>query len=226
MKQTVTGNMLIAQSGGPLLRDMRLTCTCACGAKTEFPAQPVRHGEIKSCGCLSKKSKPVDPGAVFSRLTVLRWEGKTCFCRCACGREVSVETKSLKSGNTQSCGCLSAIRSRERSLQHTPVGSQFGRLTVKEVVGDHCICVCDHGGDGAFKEVRVRTVSLHNESVRSCGCLRADLLRKRSEKPVSPGDVFGRLRGVGGCFWGGRIQFPGGQPLFPLRFRDLPGPGH
>ena len=60
-------------------------------------------------------------GQRFGRLTVLhraprRPDGRARWvCRCVCGRESVVDTKSLRSGNTQSCGCLSRDKASERA---------------------------------------------------------------------------------------------------------------
>lgn len=51
-------------------------------------------------------------GKVFSRLTVLRENGRTkdrhilWLCRCECGNTVNVSSRDLRSGHTKSCGCL------------------------------------------------------------------------------------------------------------------------
>ena len=58
-------------------------------------------------------------GQRFGRLIVIREAGRKCgyvawLCRCDCGGEVVVTSSHLRSGNTQSCGCLR----RERSTKH------------------------------------------------------------------------------------------------------------
>lgn len=56
-------------------------------------------------------------GMKFGRLTVLREEGfahrpgrrrgyRNWLCKCDCGKEIVTMGNSLKTGNTQSCGCL------------------------------------------------------------------------------------------------------------------------
>lgn len=54
-------------------------------------------------------------GKKFGRLEVIKFDGtkiiagasrRMWLCRCECGNEVSVNTNSLTSGNTRSCGCL------------------------------------------------------------------------------------------------------------------------
>lgn len=59
-------------------------------------------------------------GRRFGRLVVLHRaprqpDGRARWCcQCVCGRESVVDGKSLRSGNTKSCGCLSADKARER----------------------------------------------------------------------------------------------------------------
>ena len=51
-------------------------------------------------------------GQVFNRLTVISYVGKDKYnhhnwnCKCVCGNETVVQANNLKSGRTQSCGCL------------------------------------------------------------------------------------------------------------------------
>lgn len=59
-------------------------------------------------------------GKTFNRLTVIervhKENNKRTFwkCRCACGKEVIVESSKIKSGHTKSCGCLN----EEKQKQH------------------------------------------------------------------------------------------------------------
>ena len=39
-------------------------------------------------------------------------------CKCSCGKDVVVSEKSLKSGNTKSCGCLNIEKIVERNTTH------------------------------------------------------------------------------------------------------------
>lgn len=76
----------------------------------------------------------IKPGDVFSRLTVVAPDGHHVFpsgaraakfrCRCECGAEVSVLGRSLRSGNTKSCGCLSREVAAKREFKHGHVGSR------------------------------------------------------------------------------------------------------
>lgn len=59
-------------------------------------------------------------GRRFGRLAVVQLldrrasnGGAIWLCRCDCGQTVEVISTNLTSGNTQSCGCLQAERTRE-----------------------------------------------------------------------------------------------------------------
>ncbi len=68
-------------------------------------------------------------GQVFGRLTVIERLAKQAdgsrsplwLCRCSCGTERQLSTRSLKSGNTKSCGCLRREASRERLVAYNAV---------------------------------------------------------------------------------------------------------
>jgi hypothetical protein len=68
-------------------------------------------------------------GQVFDRLTVLGRNGSNkrgtalWLCRCSCGRETTVNTVDLRSGNTRSCGCLQA-EARDQTT-HGGVGTRL-----------------------------------------------------------------------------------------------------
>jgi len=61
-------------------------------------------------------------GQRFGRLVVLHQarvgiDGRARWvCLCVCGRETTVDGKSLRSGNTRSCGCLSRDKASERAV--------------------------------------------------------------------------------------------------------------
>jgi hypothetical protein len=47
------------------------------------------------------------------RIVIIHWR-----CRCTCGAETSVSTSDLRSGNTQSCGCLKLETAGKQSITH------------------------------------------------------------------------------------------------------------
>lgn len=119
-------------------------------------------------------------GQVFGRLTVigeeyprktknLRW-----LCQCECGNYKAVRGYDLKSGKTQSCGCLRNERVRE-AIGNQLIGERFGKLVVLEQVDSirepsgtlrtAWLCQCDCGN-----KVIVKTLNLKSGDTSSCGC--------------------------------------------------------
>ena len=97
-------------------------CKCDCGKIINVVSSKLIKGGYKSCGCLRIEKQLFDlTGKIFGRLKVekqdipqIRSDGRKrrrWICRCNCGEVVSVITKSLTSGKTNSCGkCHYAIK--------------------------------------------------------------------------------------------------------------------
>ena len=95
-------------------------CKCKhCGKEFEADSQTIRRTDIKSCGCkryifLSESKRLKLEGKRYGRLTVIKWipleerkiKKKLWLCLCDCGNYIEIETGKLKTGHTQSCGCL------------------------------------------------------------------------------------------------------------------------
>jgi hypothetical protein len=125
-------------------------------------------------------------GKRFNRLVVLSEYGKTplrsltYLCKCDCGVEKVIDGHTLRSGKTQSCGCLNKeILSKNNSLDI--LGQKFNRLTAIEKTdykrGNSHVwkfqCDC---GKYTYAEAS-RVVKGRN---KSCGCLHADVLSEIS----------------------------------------------
>lgn len=74
-------------------------------------------------------------GRKFGRLTAMERVGSNknkravWLCKCDCGKTVTVDSYSLKSGNTKSCGCLNTdVRSKRMTEMHTKHGESKTRL--------------------------------------------------------------------------------------------------
>ena len=103
-------------------------------------------------------------------------------CRCDCGNVCEISAKSLRSGATQSCGCLSKeIHSSDIS------GQKFGRLTALEPTDKKLRgyvvwkCKCDCGNI-----CEVLSTELQRGRKQSCGCI-------KKEKSDITGQKFGKL---------------------------------
>lgn len=122
---------------------------------------------------------PVDiRGQKFNRLTAIEptdnrnSEGIVWRCLCDCGTECFVSAKSLRNGNTKSCGCA-----KRKDIG----GQKFGRLTAlhptqkryQDSVIWHCICDCGN-------EIDVMIRSLTKGNTKSCGCLPKDTAPENS----------------------------------------------
>ena len=79
-------------------------------------------------------SKLIDlTGQKFGRLTVIRRNGHrgghaAWLCKCDCGNEKIVSSKYIRSGGTQSCGCLHRELLASRSTTHGEAGTRLYRI--------------------------------------------------------------------------------------------------
>lgn len=132
----------------------------------------------------------INIGEKYGRLTVLyRDLGEHAqrrvywMCQCDCGNTIAVTGKSLKSGNTRSCGCLNDEARSERIVRYNNenapnlIGKTSGYLTVireataEETVGrpqhvGYWYCECKCGNHHI-----VGTSDFTRGKVQSCGCL-------------------------------------------------------
>lgn len=125
-------------------------------------------------------------GNVYGYLTVInraendkdgraRW-----LCKCKCGKEVVVRGKSLRNGNTKSCGCYQKERAAQSNMDRVGslVGQRFGKLQVIEEAGFitglngkrrrlyTCLCDC-----GNYCQVQHQYLAFGDTT--SCGCIRS-----------------------------------------------------
>lgn len=121
-------------------------------------------------------------GQRFGRLTVIERaqnQGKhvAWLCQCDCGKTTTVKGTLLRSGKTQSCGCIRT--ELRRSIKKDLTGQRFGRLLVLGLSPESKTgrirwrCLCDCG-----KEVDVNPASLMNGQTQSCGCLATEARKK------------------------------------------------
>jgi hypothetical protein len=80
---------------------------------------------------------PVAAGLRFGRLVTLAAShraGKEVLsrCRCDCGTDVTVRSGKLRTGHTQSCGCLQRDRARSANLKHGQSQKKSGTRPTSE----------------------------------------------------------------------------------------------
>lgn len=113
-------------------------CRCSCGNETTVRRSNLVGGSTKSCGCLRGRNAGDLTGMVFGRLTVLEraedhvapsgYKTPMWRCKCECGNEVVVRGKSLRKGETKSCGCLQRELSSERAKVHGYYGERLNHV--------------------------------------------------------------------------------------------------
>lgn len=160
-----------------------------CGLTRKYSTQTLtaKIGKAGQCTC---SASGVEPGEKYGRLTVLyrdlsrAGEGRVAWvCECECGNQLSVISKSLKDGNTRSCGCLNDDVRRQRvwamaeSTWKEMPGRRSGMLVVirkatkEETAGrplgnGYWLCACDCGNHHI-----VSTSDFTQQKVQSCGCM-------------------------------------------------------
>ena len=117
-------------------------CICDCGNEKIVLGQNLRNGEVKSCGCLKKSQRAYNfldlTGKTFGKLIVVRValpeeiNGKKSnkerihwLCQCECGNQKIIAGNSLRTGNSNSCGCIHKERSKR--------GRRYGEASFNKV---------------------------------------------------------------------------------------------
>lgn len=129
-------------------------------------------------------------GQKFNKLLVIEkcksQNGRTQWlCQCDCGNQKNILGRSLTSGNTTSCGCVSQQNRQKLAKKNlkNELNNKYGKLVViKELNHDKrgrkkWLCKCDCG-----KEVQVTGAELRNGHTKSCGCLHEEIINKIHEK--------------------------------------------
>lgn len=171
-------------------------CQCDCKNTKSIRGHDLKSGNTRSCGCgrsQISKSQLLDlTGMVFGKLSIIKYAGVSkmfrggkrnhvWLCQCDCGSEVTVSGDSLRSGNTQSCGCYQKEKVRERIIDLT--GKKFDKLTVVKYVCHkwhqpcwECICECGN-------TTVVPGNNLKSGKTKSCGCKQGNFIHGMSGKP-------------------------------------------
>jgi hypothetical protein len=103
-------------------------------------------------------------GQQFGSWTALSYAGSyRWLCRCECGTEREVQSKSLKNGRSTSCGCSYKKKA----------GDVFGRLTLLEQIGTNgkkatWLCRCECGNQAVVQSGNL------GWDTNSCGCIKRE----------------------------------------------------
>lgn len=172
-------------------------CECMeCGRTDKFRAYHLKAGRVREClhevdgsKHKSKGYKNDLTGKTFGELTVKEFIGnRKWLCECSCGNFTEVNTYSLTSGHTKSCG-------HNSGKLKDMVGQRFGELLVKEYVGDgKWLCECSCG-----KFTNPKGTDLRSGNTTSCGHTRAE-----SRVINLIGEKFGDwevIEHAGGSYW-------------------------
>ena len=182
----------------------RWHCKCDCGNEINIEATHLKSGS-GHCGCLTGQhisAALLDDltNQRFGRL-IVQYRVPNPFgrkdvywhCKCDCGNEKDIAAKSLKNGDTQSCGCLHSELTTKRCLNDL-TGEVFGKLKVlyrvpnpsgKKDVYWHCKCDCGNEKD-------ISGNALKTGYTKSCGCLNKELASQRTLIDLT-GEKFGKL---------------------------------
>lgn len=107
-------------------------------------------------------------------------------CLCECGNTCIVKAEVLSRGGVKSCGCLRRETTKKRGQANALdlTGQKFGRLIVVQKTDERSrdgeimwLCECECGN---YKIVR--TSSLKNNNIRSCGCLNTEVAKDKLAK--------------------------------------------
>ena len=165
-KLVVLGECEERSKGGRIMLD----CICDCGNTVTQRADNLKIKKNASCGCVNIKGRDLT-NRIFGNLIVLNdlkerdVKGNVTWnCLCICGKQITVTSSGLTSGNNKSCGCITT----KIDLK----GKRFGKWSVLGDSGNRdkdCNvlwdCICDCG-----EERRVSSRNLRRGMSKSCGC--------------------------------------------------------
>ena len=150
-------------------------CQCnKCFKYTIIPAYTLQHS-VNQCNCIYDLTNKR-----FGRWTVLyKTDKKTknrtniWHCRCDCGNEKDVDSYTLKSGQSKSCGCIQKefLKENNKKKRLNIMGQRFGKLVALYPIFSnsdqhtkwHCKCDCGNEKD-------IDLGNLRQGFSKSCGC--------------------------------------------------------
>lgn len=155
-------------------------CLCDCGNEAIYAGRTLTSNKAISCGCARKKDLT---GKQFGRLTVIKYAyskngARYWECQCECGKTTFVNSSSLTTGNTRSCGCLHSdilkknnIKLKSKINQDEIIGKRFDYLEVIEPVQNDGASIyrCYCHNCGSYKNIKYS--DLIKGRTHACGCI-------------------------------------------------------
>ena len=138
-------------------------CKCSCGKIIQANSQGLSKGITKSCGHTYRNAFKDLTGQKFGEWKALEYIDGKWKCKCSCGKEQLIDSYSLTSGHTKSCG-------HNTNTFQDLTGQQFGEWTVLSYDGEqkfNCRCSCG-------KEQLVSSWLLKSGQSTSCGHSKID----------------------------------------------------
>lgn len=173
-------------------------CRCDCGTVRDVGGAQLRFARSLSCGCLRTEAMSESrrasgrmraaelSGERFGRLVALRRDGSTkggqarWQCKCDCGNECVTLTAYLRSGHTQSCGCLSVDTTTQRLTRHGE-GAR-GKTTAEYRAHRHIIDRCHNANSPEYQLYGARGLRVCARWRASFEAFRDDMGRRPSDK--------------------------------------------
>ena len=112
---------------------------------------------------MHKSRHIIKQGEKFGRLTVIEKEGVSKWghsiwrCRCECGNERAILSRSLVTGRSHSCGCLRKELSRQKATKHGESHTRLYKIWSK------MLDRCNNANCRAFKDYGGRGITLCHE---------------------------------------------------------------
>ena len=179
---TIIGNWEVV---GKVTSDHKIPCKCHCGycdGQTKLvDMYQLLHGKTHGCSLSTNKGLTEDiAGQIFGNWKAIKNLGHSMWlCECQCENKTisKVSLDALKSGKSQSCGCL---RNKYKLIDLT--NQKFGKLVAIRYIGeDRWLCKCDCG-NSTIKYSH----NLRRSSTISCGC--------NDNKPLSQDYIISKLK--------------------------------
>lgn len=158
------GRLTVVERKGSIYGKPAWLCACSCGATVVVYAASLRKGHTRSCGCWQRevvretvRARAEDlTGREFGRLTVIsKAEGPQAYwiCTCTCGGQLTVSGRHLRTGHTQSCGCLASelTRQRNRDARQPLVGYGGAHDRLKRERGPAAAHPCTECGQKSYQ---------------------------------------------------------------------------